>query len=87
MQGSTDTTAVVIGVATETIEVGAIGNLIVYGFGEVLVDEAVSADTKIGLSTTSGEADDNNTNGQAIIGVAMEEATGRGLIYSFIKCK
>ena len=87
VQGSTDTTAVVIGVCTETIEVGAVGRVITYGFGDVLVDEAVSADTSVGLSTTSGEADDNNTNGQAIIGTAMEASTGRDLIYCFIKCK
>lgn len=87
VQGSTDTTAVVVGVCSATIEVGAVGTIITYGFGEVLVDEAVSADTSVGLSTTSGEADDNNTNGQAIIGTAMEASTGRDLIYCFIKCK
>jgi hypothetical protein len=87
VQGSTDTTAVVVGVCSETIEVGAVGTIITYGFGEVLVDEAVSANTSVGLSTTSGEADDNNTNGQAIIGTAMEASTGRDLIYCFIKCK
>ncbi len=87
VQGSTDTTAVVIGVCLETIEVGAVGTVIVYGFADVLVDEAVAKDTKVGLSTTYGEADDNNTNGQAIIGTAMEASSGRGTIRCFIKCK
>lgn len=87
VQGSTDTTAVVIGVCTETIEVGAVGRVITYGFGEVLVDEAVAAGANLGLSTTSGEADDNNTNVLGILGQAMEASTGRDLVFSFIKCK
>ncbi len=87
VQGTTDTTAVVIGVCKDTIEVGAVGTIITYGFAEVLVDEAVAADANLGVSTTSGEADDNNTNGQAILGRSMELSSGRGLVYSFIKCK
>lgn len=87
VQGSTSTIEVVVGVTTETIEVGAVGKIITYGFGEVLVDEAVSAGANLGLSTTSGEADDNNTNTLAILGVAMEASTGRDLVFSFIKCK
>lgn len=87
VQGSTSTIEVVVGVTTETIEVGAIGKIITYGFGEVLVDEAVAAGANLGLSTTSGEADDNNTNTLAILGVAMEASTGRDLVFSFIKCK
>lgn len=87
VQGSTSTIEVVVGVTTETIEVGAVGKIITYGFGEVLVDEAVAAGANLGLSTTSGEADDNNTNTLAILGVAMETSTGRDLVFSFIKCK
>ena len=87
VEGTTDTTAVVIGVCAETIEVGAVGKIITYGFGEVLVDEAVAAGANLGLSTTSGEADDNNTNTLAILGVAMKKSTGRDLVFSFIKCK
>ncbi|HQH62370.1 MAG TPA: hypothetical protein PLE55_01835 [Clostridiales bacterium] len=87
VEGSTDTTAVVVGVCTETIEVGAVGKIITYGFGEVLVDEAVAAGANLGLSTTSGEADDNNTNVLSILGQAMEASAGRGLVFSFIKCK
>ena len=87
VQGSTSTIEVVVGVTTETIEVGAVGKIITYGFGEVLVDEAVLAGANLGLSTTSGEADDNNTNTLAILGVAMEASTGRDLVFSFIKCK
>lgn len=87
VQGSTSTIEVVVGVTTETIEVGAVGKIITYGFGEVLVDEAVAAGANLGLSTTSGEADDNQTNGQAILGTAMESSSGRDLVYSFIKCK
>lgn len=87
VEGTTDTTAVVIGVCAETIEVGAVGRVITYGFAEVLCDEAVDEGDKIGLSTTSGEADDNNTNILAILGVAMEASTDRDLVYCFIKCK
>lgn len=87
VQGSTSTIEVVVGVTTETIEVGAVGKIITYGFGEVLVDEAVAAGANLGLSTTSGEADDNNTNGLGILGQAMEASTGRDLVFSFIKCK
>lgn len=87
VQGSTSTIEVVVGVTTETIEVGAVGKIITYGFGEVLVDEAVLAGANLGLSTTSGEADDNNTNTLAILGVAMEASTDRDLVFSFIKCK
>lgn len=87
VQGSTSTIEVVVGVTTETIEVGAVGKIITYGFGEVLVDEAVAAGANLGLSTTSGEADDNNTNVLGILGQAMEASTGRGLVFSFIKCK
>lgn len=87
VQGSTSTIEVVVGVTTETIEVGAVGKIITYGFGEVLVDEAVLAGANLGLSTTYGEADDNNTNTLAILGVAMEASTGRDLVFSFIKCK
>ena len=87
VEGTTDTTAVVIGVCAETIEVGAVGRVITYGFAEVLCDEAVDEGDKIGLSTTSGEADDNNTNTLAILGVAMEKSTARDLVYCFIKCK
>ena len=87
VEGTTDTTAVVIGVCAETIEVGAVGRIITYGFAEVLCDEAVDEGDKIGLSTTSGEADDNNTNTLAILGVAMEASTDRDLVYCFIKCK
>lgn len=87
VQGSTSTIEVVVGVTTETIEVGAVGKIITYGFGEVLVDEAVAAGANLGLSTTSGEADDNNTNVLGILGQAMEASTGRDLVYSFIKCK
>lgn len=87
VQGSTSTIEVVVGVTTETIEVGAVGKIITYGFGEVLVDEAVAAGANLGLSTTSGEADDNNTNVLGILGQAMEASTGRDLVFSFIKCK
>lgn len=87
VQGSTSTIEVVVGVTTETIEVGAVGKIITYGFGEVLVDEAVAAGANLGLSTTSGEADDNNTNVLGILGQAMEKSTGRDLVFSFIKCK
>ena len=87
VEGTTDTTAVVIGVCAETIEVGAVGRIITYGFGEVLVDEAVAAGANLGLSTTSGEADDNNTNVLGILGQAMEKSTKRALVFSFIKCK
>lgn len=87
VQGSTSTIEVVVGVTTETIEVGAVGKIITYGFGEVLVDEAVVAGANLGLSTTSGEADDNNTNVLGILGQAMEASTGRDLVFSFIKCK
>ena len=87
VQGSTSTIEVVVGVTTETIEVGAVGRVITYGFGEVLVDEAVVAGANLGLSTTSGEADDNNTNVLGILGQAMEASTGRDLVFSFIKCK
>ncbi len=87
VEGTTDTTAVVIGVCTETIEVGAVGRVITYGFAEVLCDEPVDEGDKIGLSATSGEADDNNTNTLAILGVAMKKSAGRGLVFSFIKCK
>jgi len=87
VQGSTSTIEVVVGVTTETIEVGAVGKIITYGFGEVLVDEAVSAGANLGLSTTFGEADDNNTLVLGILGQAMETSTGRGLVFSFIKCK
>ena len=48
VEGTTDTTAVVIGVCAETIEVGAVGKIITYGFGEVLVDEAVAAGANLG---------------------------------------
>ena len=87
VQGSTSTIEVVVGVTTETIEGGAVGRVITYGFGEVLVDEAVAAGANLGLSTTSGEADDNNTNVLGILGQAMEASTGRDLVFSFIKCK
>lgn len=87
VQGTTSTIEVVVGVTTETIEVGAVGTIITYGFGEVLVDEAVAVGANLGLSTTSGEADDNNTLVLGILGQAMEASTGRDLVFSFIKCK
>lgn len=87
VQGTTSTIEVVVGVTTETIEVGAVGTIITYGFGEVLVDEDVAVGANLGLSTTSGEADDNNTNVLGILGQAMEASTGRDLVFSFIKCK
>ena len=87
VEGAASTTAVVIGVVTETLEVGAVGNAISTGIGEVLCDEAVDSGDNIGTTTTAGEADDNNTNAQSMFGVALEASSGRGLVDCFIHCK
>lgn len=87
INGADATTSVVIGVLTETLEVGAVGNAITTGIGEVLCDEAVDAGDNIGTTTTAGEADDNNTNAQSMFGVALEASSARGLVDCFIHCK
>lgn len=87
VQGTTDTTAVIIGVLADTLEAEAVGTAIVYGFGEVLCDEAVDSGDNLGASTTSGEADDNNTNAQSMFAIALETSSGRALVDCFIRCK
>lgn len=73
----------VIGVCTDTIEVGAVGMVLTHGIGSVLVHSAVTTEESIGTCSTSGEADGGCKN----IGVALETASARGLVTAFIKCK
>ena len=88
IQGTTavesDTLGVtVVGVCLDTIEVGEIGTILTYGIGEVLVHSAVTTEQSIGTCSTSGEADGSCKN----VGVALETATSRGLVTSFVRCK
>ena len=73
----------VIGVLTETLEVGATGTAISYGIGQVLVHSAVTTEESVGTCSTSGEADGSCKN----VGVALETASARGLVKAFIRCK
>lgn len=81
--GTTSTTSVeLVGVLEDTIEAGAIGNMIIYGVADVLFDSSgATTGASFGAGTTKGHA----TSGETGLGSVIDTRSGTGLTKCFIK--